>query len=215
MPSATSIVARSYPDRVIGVDNQLPWRLGTDLSHFKKKTEGHAIIMGRKTFESLGKALPNRINIVLSRSPIEETANVMWAGNPETALLLADAHSIFLHQKEFFVIGGEKIYSIFFKYINKIWLTDVYCGRINGDAKFDYEFSPKDWYFPSEVEYDSSERDEWKFRISLIMRRKQVHRRRSKDEFLKVDLDILDLLEERIEPEQIEKSASQASLFDE
>ena len=183
MPSAVSVVARSYPDRIIGVENRLPWHLGTDLKHFKALTQDHVIIMGRKTFESLGRPLPNRINIVLSREKIEDRANLFWVQNPETALLLADFHSICKGKKQFFVIGGEGIYSLFNKYINKVFLTDVNSGPINGDAKFDYDFPNSEWYYKFEREFQKSEIDDYSFRISYIVRRKPEHRKRMISEF--------------------------------
>ncbi len=183
MPSATSLVARSYPDKIIGVENTLPWHLGTDLKHFKSRTQGHAVIMGRKTFESIGRPLPNRRNIILSRHLIEDTENVKWAPNPETALLLADQYSIINLKKEFFVIGGEEIYNIFHKYINIVFLTDVFSGPINGDAKFEREFDGREWWFRFEKEFPKSEADDYAFRISCIVRRKPFHRFASKNEF--------------------------------
>ncbi|CAN7463703.1 dihydrofolate reductase [Pararhizobium sp. LjRoot255] len=187
MPSATSVVARSYPDRIIGVDNQLPWHLGTDLKNFKSLTQGHAIIMGRKTFDSLGRPLPNRVNIVLSRSEIEDTNNVKWAKNPETALLLADFYSISMDKKQFFIIGGDKIYSLFHRYINRIFLTDVNSGPINGDAKFDFDFNSDEWYYKFEREFPKSPIDDYSFRISYLLRRKPFHRDRMLTEFLNRD----------------------------
>lgn len=187
MPSAVSVVARSYPDRIIGIDNKLPWHLGTDLKNFKSLTQGHAIIMGRKTFESLGRPLPNRVNIVLSRDDVADTQNVKWARDPETALLLADFYSICMDKKQFFVIGGERIYSIFDRYINKLFLTDVFSGPINGDAKFDFEFPTDEWYYRYEKEFPKSDIDDFPFRISYIVRRKQVHRERMMTEFMHRD----------------------------
>ena len=183
MPSAVTVVARSYPDRIIGIENRLPWHLGTDLKNFKSLTQGHAIIMGRKTFESIGKPLPRRINIVLSREELEDTENVKWARNPETALLLADFYSICMEKPQFFIIGGENVYGIFSRYINKIFLTDVNTGPINGDAKFDYDFDPKEWYFKYEREFPKSEIDDFSFRISYMVRRKPEHRQRFITEF--------------------------------
>jgi dihydrofolate reductase len=183
MPSAVSIVARSYPDRIIGIENRLPWHLGTDLKNFKALTQGHAIIMGRKTFESLGRPLPNRVNIVLSRSPIDDTDKVKWARDPETALLLADFYSICMGRNQFFVIGGENIYEIFDKYINKIFLTDVNSGPINGDAKFDFDFDASEWYYRYEREFPKSSVDDFSFRISYLVRRKPEHRQRMITEF--------------------------------
>lgn len=183
MPSATSLVARSYPDKIIGVENRLPWHLATDLKHFKARTEGHAVIMGRKTFQSIGRPLPRRLSIILSRSPIKESNSVKWAPNPETALLLADQHSIINIKKEFFVIGGEEIYNLFDKFINVVFLTEVYCGSINGDAKFERDFDRREWWFRFEKEFPKSDVDEFPFRISCIVRRKPIHRFASRYDF--------------------------------
>lgn len=191
MPSATYIVARSFPDRIIGIDNKLPWHLKTDLQHFKRTTTGHAILMGRKTLESLGRPLPNRMNIVLSRTEIVESDNLRWAPNPETALLLADAYTIYNRQKQFFVIGGEKIYDVFFQYVNVVWMTEVFCGRINGDAKFNYDFPVEEWRTPWEWEFPKTSFDDWPFRVSWRARRRPRHRERSKEDFIKNDFGVL------------------------
>jgi dihydrofolate reductase len=190
MPSATSIVARSYPDKIIGVENRLPWHLGTDLKLFKERTQGHAIIMGRKTMESIGRALPNRTNIVLSRTEIDEKGGVKWAQNVSTALFLADIATIYSGKEEFFVIGGEQIYSLFSAYINNIYLTDVFCGSINGDAKFDIDFSDSqkngknEWISGKEDEYSKSDIDDFPFRITKYRRRVPMHRYRMKEQFM-------------------------------
>ncbi len=192
MPSATSIVARSYPDQIIGIENKLPWHLRTDLQMFKHRTQGHAIIMGRKTYESIGRPLPNRINIILSRDIFEDDKkdNVYWAQNPETALLLADIHSIMLGKKQFFVIGGEVIYLTFYRYVNKAFITEVFCGNINGDAKFEENFfeiesdGKSKWVLKDEREFPKTDHDDYPFRVSCFMRRKPHHRFRSKEEFM-------------------------------
>src|SRR6266852_4875040 len=115
MPSLSFIVARSRPRNVIGCDNKLPWHLKSDLTRFKKITMGHVIIMGRKTFQSIGRVLPGRTNLVLSRhSPeveqrtiwsLNET-NLLWSKSREEALFLADFISIAREKSDFFVIGG-------------------------------------------------------------------------------------------------------------
>lgn len=192
LPSATSLVARSFPDRIIGVENALPWHLGTDLKHFKQRTSGHAIIMGRKTFESIGRPLPNRENIVLSRSSVEETHGVKWAESPETALLLADQFSIINLKTQFFVIGGEEIYKLFYKYINVIFLTEVSSGPINGDAKFDFDFDTREWWYKFEREFPKSDIDDFPFRIACIIRRRPFHRFASQSEFLHRNPKVLD-----------------------
>lgn len=196
MPSATSIVARSYPDHVIGIDNALPWHLRTDLQHFKALTEGHAIIMGRRTFESLKRPLPRRLNIVLSREEVPERPGLVWARDIPTALLLADTHAICNMSKQFYVIGGETIYKAFAGIINKVWLTEVFSGRINGDAVFDQKFDRDEWYVRAEKDYPSGEFDEYPFRITCYVRRVAQHRLRSKDEFLGSDPKVLAMLEQ-------------------
>ena len=193
MPSASSIVARSYPDKIIGVDNSLPWHLRTDLQLFKKRTQGHAVIMGRKTFESIGKPLPNRTNIILSRTEpsfLGKFPSLEWAQNPETALLLADIESIISGNTQFFIIGGDQIYRVFERFINTIFVTDVFCGNINGDAKFELDFGDPmsiekgEWIIRSEEEYPKSEFDEYPFRITKYCRRVPFHRHRLKEEFM-------------------------------
>lgn len=220
MPSATSLVARSYPDRIIGIENRLPWHLGTDLKHFRIRTQGHAIIMGRKTYESIGKPLPNRINIVLSKNNIKEYDNVRWARDPETALLIADQYSIINLRKEFFIIGGEVIYQTFHKYINKVFLTEVFSGRINGDAKFDQDFDAREWWYHSEREFPRSERDDFPFRITCLIRRKPIHRFLSKARFKGTEFNVSERWEQfaammRSSSEDIQSEEKQLDFFSE
>lgn len=190
MPSAASIVARSYPDKIIGIDNQLPWHLKTDLQLFKSRTQDHAVIMGRKTFESIGRPLPNRVNIILSRSRpdfFDVYPSLHWASDPETALYVADVYSIINNKKEFFIIGGEQIYKLFNKFMNRVFVTDVFCGNINGDAKFDVEFDGRagkrsEWIVKREDEFSKSDVDQYPFRITEYRRRLPLHRYRVKEE---------------------------------
>lgn len=185
MPSATAIAARSYPDKIIGVDNKLPWHLGTDLKLFREKTLNHAVIMGRKTFESIGKSLPSRLNIVVSTRYYDDNNNIKFARDGETALFLADIYSIINGKKEFFVIGGEIMYNLFRRYINRVYLTEVFCGNINGDAKFDLEFRENsEWRTHKEREFPKTAIDDFAFRITEYIRYKPSHRFRTKEEFM-------------------------------
>jgi dihydrofolate reductase len=220
MPSVAYLVARSYPDRFIGRDNQLPWHLGTDLRNFKRLTLNHAVIMGRKTYESIGRPLPRRVNIVLSRTEIEERPNLFWARDPETATYLADLHSIYLMQKQFFVIGGEHIFSIYRHLVSKVWLTEVYGGRINGDAKFEDDFHRREWRYFREDDHPASEKDEYPFRISVLLRWKSIHRERLREEFVRRNPDIeewledySELLRQESERETLEQSEEQLNLL--
>lgn len=185
MASVSSIVARSYPGKFIGIDNQLPWHLPTDLKHFKETTKGKPIIMGRKTFESVGRPLPHRYNIVLSRIREEDKINLIWANSLESALYFADIYAICNKIDEIFVIGGSQMYNLFEGFVNKIYLTEVFSGLINGDAKFEFEFPNDKWKTKSEVDYKATNLDQYDFRIR-VLRKRIPHLR---DEFLDQFLD--------------------------
>ncbi len=211
MPGATSVVARSYPDHIIGIENTLPWHLGTDLRHFRQSTEGHAIIMGRRTYESIGRPLPRRENIVLSRTPLPDAKGIRWAQDVETALLLADVYSICNFKKQFFVIGGERIYGEFKEFINKVYLTEVY-ARVNGDAKFDWEFNREEWRYYKEVEYPKSEIDDYPFRITTLVRLKPRHRFETTERLLREDPSVaafLDRYSDMIEQAEVHSPEEQ------
>jgi dihydrofolate reductase len=223
MPSASSIVARSYPDKIIGVDNALPWHLRTDLQLFKKRTQGHAVIMGRKTFESIGRPLPNRTNIILSRTEpafLGEFSSLKWAKDPETALLLADIESIISGNMQFFIIGGDQIYKVFESYINEIFVTDVFCGNINGDAKFELDFGEKqsdekrEWIVRTEDDYPKTEHDEFPFRITKYVRRKPYHRYRVKEELMGRFSNFDALLEQYVLKLQNDPTENQLDFFE-
>lgn len=103
MPRLTLIVAMDR-NRGIGIANQLPWKLPEDLAHFKRTTIGHAIIMGRMTFESIGRALPGRRSIVVTRNPAWQATSVMTASTPQQAFELAR------DETEAFIIGGAELF---------------------------------------------------------------------------------------------------------
>jgi dihydrofolate reductase len=116
-------------NRVIGVNNTLPWHLSEDLKHFKSLTTGHTIIMGRKTYESIGRPLPNRRNIVISRN-----SNTSYEG-VEVVHSLEDAFSISTNDKEVFVIGGSNIYEQALSFVDQLYITEIKKSFI-GDAFF-------------------------------------------------------------------------------
>jgi len=185
MPSIAYIVARSWPDGVIGRDNDLPWRLPSDLRRFKSITTGHAIIMGRKTYESIGRPLPNRLNIVLSRLPGNDGPNLKWVSNIEEAMFNADVHSILNENSQFFIIGGSKMYELFGGFVNKIYLTEVH-AKIEGDAFFRMEFPPKQWKFIEQNSFQE-DGDEFRYDFSVLERRIKVARQRDISEFYRTD----------------------------
>lgn len=127
-PNISAIVAMSS-NQVIGNNNQLPWYLPADLKHFKMLTTGNIVLMGRKTFASIGKPLPNRINIILTRNLDFKAEGCVIIHEPQ------EAFNFIEKEKELFIIGGAEIYQEFLPYIHRIYLTLVH-KEIIGDTYF-------------------------------------------------------------------------------
>jgi len=124
-----SVIAALARNRVIGIDNRLPWRLPEDLAHFKALTLNHPILMGRKTFESLGRPLPGCINIVITRNPGYRRDGCLVADSIPAALALCrDAAEIFF-------IGGAELYAQAIPLADRLYLTEVDI-EAEGDARF-------------------------------------------------------------------------------
>jgi dihydrofolate reductase len=186
------MVARSLPDHIIGCENKLPWHLRTDLVRFKENTLGHVILMGRKTYDSIGRILPGRTTIVISRNPdtgrentvwsVQETS-LFWASDRENAVFLADFLSIGRGKKDFFVVGGEEIFRMFSGLFYKVYLTEVF-GEFAGDAKFDHEFKYPSWQQVSVKDYPKSDFDDYPSRYSVFVKRDKTTRFRIFPDFL-------------------------------
>ena len=116
-------------NRVIGANNTLPWHISEDLKHFKSLTTGHTIIMGRKTYESIGRPLPNRRNIVISRN-----TEASYEG-AEVVHSIEDAFSICKNDNEVFVIGGSNIYEQALSLVDYVYITEIK-KSFSGDAFF-------------------------------------------------------------------------------
>lgn len=127
---------------VIGRDNTLPWRLPADLQRFKALTTGHPVVMGRKTFESLGRPLPNRTNIVVTRDPRYAPPGTLVAHSIDEALTLAATHTP-PTDPQVFVIGGENLYGQLLSRADRLYVTLV-DAEVEGDARFP-EFDWQDW----------------------------------------------------------------------
>ena len=122
-----SIIVAMSKNRVIGKDNKMPWHLSNDLKNFKKITVGKTIVMGRLTYDSIGKPLPERKNIILSRNLID--SNVFIFDNFEKVLDFTK------DEDEVFIIGGQDIYSQTIDKVNKLYLTTI-DANIEGDKYF-------------------------------------------------------------------------------
>lgn len=123
-------------NRCIGVNNNLPWRLPADLRYFKRMTSGKAIVMGRTTFDSLGRPLPNRTNIVVTRNPDwDGPIGIRVVHSLEAALALAEAIAVVNAQDEALIIGGAEIYAQTLPLVSRMYLTEVETA-VEGDAFF-------------------------------------------------------------------------------
>lgn len=126
-----SLIVAKAENNVIGKDNKLLWHLPEDLKRFKNLTTGHTIIMGRKTFESLGRVLPNRKHVVFTQNPNFKVDDV----NVKIVHSLQDIQEYVEDKNENFVIGGEKIYNLLMPYVNKMYITEIH-KDFDGDTFF-------------------------------------------------------------------------------
>ena len=126
-----SMIAAMAHDRVIGKDNQMPWHMPADLAHFKRVTLGKPVLMGRKTFESIGRPLPGRRNLVISRNPGYQAEGIEVVGSVEAALALLAGSSV----EELMVIGGGHLYAEMLPSADCLYLTQIDLA-VEGDTRF-------------------------------------------------------------------------------
>ena len=126
-----SIVVAKAKNNIMGKENKLVWNLPEDLKHFRKLTEGHTIIMGRKTFESLGGILPNRKHIIFSQNPDFKIENE----NVQVVHSLLQIQDLIEGKEEAFVIGGAMLYNFLMPYVKKMYVTEIE-KDFEGDAFF-------------------------------------------------------------------------------
>jgi len=130
-----SIIVAMAENRVIGRNNKLPWYLPNDLKYFKSVTMGKPIIMGRKTFESIGKPLPGRLNLVITRNAEWQHEGVTVVHSYEDAFAKAEATALIDGVDEVMIIGGDQIYQTSLELVDRIYLTKVH-AEVEGDAWF-------------------------------------------------------------------------------
>lgn len=146
-----SIIAAMDRNRLIGNKNQLPWHLPADLAHFKRVTMGKPVIMGRKTYESIGRPLPGRTNIVLTRSADFHAEGVLTATTLEQALEIAAGEA------EVMVIGGSSIYELVLPKADRLYLTYIE-HAYQGDAWFP-EFDQQQWRVSASEQHTADEKN--------------------------------------------------------
>ena len=155
------IVARAR-NGTIGLANAMPWHLPADLAHFKRTTLGHPVIMGRRTWESIGRALPGRRNIVVSRTL------GFRAPGAEVVGTLAEAWEAVRDADEAFVIGGAQLYADALPQVDRIYLTDM-AGEVEGDTFFP-ALDARQWRESLLGEHPADERNRFALRFLLLER---------------------------------------------
>lgn len=138
-----ALIVAVAQNRVIGRDNKLPWYLPNDLKYFKQTTLGKPVIMGRKTYESIGKPLPGRTNIVITRQSDYQPEGVKVVSSVEDAIQVAESVCLIDGQEEAMVMGGAEIYGLTLPHCERLYLTEVH-AEVEGDAWFP-EYEKSEW----------------------------------------------------------------------
>lgn len=162
-----AMIAAMASNRVIGKDNQMPWHLPADLRHFKRVTLGKPVIMGRKTYESIGRALPGRTNIVISGRQNYELDDAIVVASPEAALAVAREHID--EGSEIMVIGGGAIYDAFLPHAATLYLTFI-DTEVEGDTQFPDYTSVGDWHEASSETHPSDDKNCYSYRFATLTR---------------------------------------------
>lgn len=160
-----SFIVAKAENNVIGINNTLPWHLKADLQNFKKITMGHHIVMGRKTFESIGRPLPGRMSLVISSDPRPAQDNVLWFPSIFRAIKHAERNG----ETELFIIGGEKVFKSALSLADRIYLTEVK-GDVKGDTYFPH-LSLKNWKKVSEHQFSKDADNDHDFTFMVLDRR--------------------------------------------
>ncbi|MEZ5895591.1 MAG: dihydrofolate reductase [Parvularculaceae bacterium] len=163
-----ALVVAVAQNGVIGRDGGLAWKISDDLKWFKKVTTGKPIIMGRRTFESIGKALPKRVNIVVSRS-LEHREDIVIARTLDEAISLGAQAASHLDTDEICIIGGADIYAQTLEHAGRMYLTEVK-AEVDGDVYFP-PFDPGDWTRTRVGEVTKSEKNEYSCEFFILDRR--------------------------------------------
>ncbi len=165
-----SLIVAHSSNRVIGIDGQLPWHIPDDLKYFKAITIGKPIIMGRKTFDSIGKPLPGRLNIIITKNTDLIIEECVVVNNLEAAITEAKNYLKMQdsEQEEIFIIGGAQIFKQSMQFVNKIYITEVH-AEYAGDVFFG-ELSSNDWI---EVSRDLHDSENDKIPFSFVIYKKK------------------------------------------
>lgn len=160
-----SIIVAASENNVIGKDNKLLWRLPADLKYFKEITTGHHIIMGRKTFESLGKPLKDRTNIVITKNIAFRAEGCIIVNSLKWALEIAEKKG----EQEVFIIGGGEIFKQALSLTNKIYLTKIF-HQFEGDTFFP-TLNENEWLLEKNEEHLPDEKNKYRYSFCTYIRK--------------------------------------------
>lgn len=158
MARIISAVVAMSENHVIGDQNQLPWHLPADLKHFKHITLHHTILMGRKTYDSIGKALPNRRNVILTQDQMFHAEGCETVHDLSSALAFDDLY----------IIGGAKVFELAWTHINRLYLTLIH-QNIKGDAFFP-QLDLKRWHLMSREDHQADEQNPYDYSFLVLER---------------------------------------------
>ena len=160
-----NLIAAMDRNRVIGVDNKLPWHLPIDLKFFKDKTLGHHIIMGRKTFESMGKPLPGRTSVIVTRQHDYKVEGARVVHSLDAALMTTQGDD------EIYVIGGGDIYTQALKFADRVYLSEVDIAVPRGDAYFP-ELPANEWQVADRRVHEIDEKNKYRCTFLTYVRKR-------------------------------------------
>lgn len=159
-----SAIVAVAKNNIIGKDNDIPWYLPADLKYFKKQTLDHHIIMGRKSFESIGRPLPKRTNIIVTRNPFFIASNCLVTNSVEKALSIAKDNG----ETEAFIIGGAQIYDLSKDLWDRLYLTEVDL-EVEGDVAFP-KLNMEEWTLVSEKAQQADEKNKHDYIFKIYER---------------------------------------------
>lgn len=158
------LIAAVSENKAIGKQGKIPWYLQNDLAHFKALTLNHTVMMGRKTLDSIGRALPNRRNIVLSQSGNILIPDIEVVSDFHSAITLAQSFDT-----DIFIIGGESLYREGLEIAHRIYLTQVHTVIENADAFFP-AYSASNWIETSRKDFSKDEKNEFDYSFLVLER---------------------------------------------
>jgi dihydrofolate reductase len=167
----SSLIVAAGTNGAIGGDNKMLWHMPADMKYFKEKTTNNTIIMGRKSYEAIGHALPNRVNIVISKNENYKLSDCYTVTSIEQALNLAQelyVNSEKTTDKQIFVIGGAQIYKLALPLVDKLYITEIK-GEFEGDAFFD-KVDLNIWKEASRDSYKKDEKNKFDYDFVIYER---------------------------------------------